>query len=392
GNKGDLRYFSVFDLIYPFESAAYHTPVGAISMPVRTQFGYHLIWVQDKQPVVSKIDISQILLVDSAAHSGKMSPAVKEKITLIQEALKTGQDFARLAEQYTDDPATKVNGGQLEPFSYNRRPGDFIKQSISLKKDQVSDPFSSVIGWHIIKLNELVVPETNNEEKRYSLVSKIQKDSRSSKSVESLIEKLKKEYKYSDKGKSAAFSLLLKKLNMDNNMPAAAELLAISGIEKLKPMASFANQNITIQNFIQYLDRFKGAELNNKADFFLETQYNLFLKDLLLKYEYENLEKKYPEYKELIAEYHHGMILFEMNNEKIWSESLKDSANLEVYYEKTKFNYLDKEGNPKPLAEIRSIVLTDYQNELEKQWLTQLRERYPVWINEELFKSILKNK
>ncbi len=59
GNKGDLGYFTAFDLIYPFETAAYNTPVDGYSMPVRSQFGYHLIWVQDKQPVVAKINISQ---------------------------------------------------------------------------------------------------------------------------------------------------------------------------------------------------------------------------------------------------------------------------------------------------------------------------------------------
>ena len=390
GNKGDLGYFNVFDLIYPFETAAYNTPVGDYSMPVRTQFGYHLVWVQDKQPVVSRINISQILLIDSAAHNGTMSPAVQEKIKMIEEAQKSGTDFAALAEQYTEDPASKENGGAVEPFSPSRRPGDYIKQCISLKQGQISKPFPSVIGWHIIKLNELTAPETKDEDKRYTIITKIQRDSRSSKSVESLIEKLKNEYHYAEKGKAAAFKLLLQKLNTDNTLPAATDLLAVKGVEKLKPLATFANQTLTAQDFIHHLNRFSGMDLNNKADNFLNVQYNNFLKDRMLKYEFENLETKYPEYKELISEYHQGMILFEMNNERVWSESLKDSANLENFYETVKNNYLDDEGTPKPLAEIRSVVLTDYQNALEEEWLAQMRKKYPVWINEELFKSMLK--
>jgi len=384
GNKGDLGYFSVFDLIYPFESVAYNTPVGGYSMPVRTQFGYHLIWVQDKQPFVSKISISQILLVDSLAHAGITSPAVKEKLTLIDKAFKAGEDFAAIAEQYTDDPGSKTKGGMLNPFPYNLRPGDFVKKCITLKKDQISEPFSSVIGWHIVQLHELTIPETNDDEKRYNIVSRIQRDSRSTKSVESWVEKLKKEYHYSDKNKKAAFDLLSKGMEEKLTMPSATELLAIQGVDKLKPLATFANQAITIQDFIQFLDRLNGTEKPAKVDAFLEAQFSQFLKDKMLKYEFDNLENKYPEYKELLAEYHHGMILFEMNNEKVWSESLKDSANLEAFYEKTKSNY------SKPLSEIRSLVLTDYQNELEKQWLDQLMEKYPVWINEELLKSILK--
>jgi len=392
GNKGDLGYFTVFDLIYPFENVAYSTPIGGYSMPMRTQFGYHLVWVQDKQPIVAKINISQILLLDTAARFERISPEVKEKITLIEEALNKGEDFDELAFKFTEDPVSKTNFGKVEPFFPNQRPGNFVKQAISLEKGQISAPFPSVIGWHIIKLNELTMPEMKDEEMRYSVVSRIQRDARSTKSVESLIERLKKEYKFSDKDKSASFNILRKKLDSETTMPSATDLLTIAGIDKFKPMATFANQTITIQDFIHSLNRFQGIEISKQSKDFLDIQFENFIKETILTYEFENLETKYPEYKELITEYHHGMILFEMNDKVVWSESLKDTVQLETFYEKAKFNYLDNEGNPKPLAEIRSIVLTDYQNELEKEWLNVLKERYPIQINEELFKSILKNK
>jgi len=392
GNKGDLGYFSAFDLIYSFETPAYNTPVGSYSMPIRSQFGYHLIWVQDKQPLVSKINISQILLLDTAARFGRISPEVKNKLAIIVDALKNGEDFSTLAEKYTDDPVSKANGGKIEPFAPNRRPGDYVKKAISLQKDQISEAFSTVIGWHIVKLNELVYTEIKDDDAKHTMANKVQRDTRSSKSVDSFIEKLKKEYKFSDKGKEAAISLLLKKLNKENTMPPANELSTIAGIEKLKPMATFANQTISANEFITSLDPFQGIELNNQSKAFLEVQFNNFVKERLIQYEFENLSNKYPEYKELINEYHHGMILFEMNNEIVWSESLKDSVGLELFYEVVKSNYLDPEGNPKPLAEIRSAVLTEYQNKLETEWLNRLRQRYPVWINEELFESILKNK
>jgi peptidyl-prolyl cis-trans isomerase SurA len=224
------------------------------------------------------------------------------------------------------------------------------------------------------------------------MVSKIQRDTRSSKSVESMILKLKKEYKFSEKGKKAAFDLLLKKLDTEKSMLSAAELKSIPGIEKLKPLANYANQTVPAQTFINYLGAFEGVDFNNQARSLLNVQYENLIKEHIIKYEFDNLETKYPEYKELINEYHYGMILFEMNNEKVWAQALKDSVELEAFYEEINFNYLDNEGNPKPLAEVRSAVLTEYQNKLENEWLSILRERYPVWVNEELFKSILKNK
>jgi len=392
GNGGDLSYFNVFDLIYPFESAAYNTKVDEISAPTRTQFGYHLIWVQDKQPVVTKIHSEQILLLDQEARTGGISDEVKMKLDEIAEALKNGEDFNTLAEKYTEDPASKRNGGIVEPFAPNRRPGGFTKICISLEPNQISEPFSSIIGWHIVKLTELTKPEFNEDELRQNVTAKIQRDPRSSKGVESFIEKLKKEYNYSEKGKKAAFDLLLKKLNTENTLPSADDLLKLPGIEKLKPIATYANQSILAIDFISFLDRSKGINIENQEKSYLDALYDNFFKENILKFEYENLETKYPEYKELINEYNYGMILFEMNNERVWSESLKDTTNFNDYYENNKSNYLNLEGNPKPLAEIRSTVLTDYQNDLELDWLNRLKEKYPVWINEELLETILKNK
>jgi len=392
GNNGDLGYFTAFDLIYSFENAAYNTPVGTVSQPIRSQFGYHIVWVQDKQPLISKINISQILLLDTAARFGRVSPNVKEKLTLIEERIQNGEDFDNLAAEYTDEPVSKANGGKIDPFPPNRRPGDFVKNCISLENEQISAPFSSVVGWHIIKLNELTKPETDDADVKHNIVSKIHRDSRSTKSVESLISKLKKEYNYSEKGKTDAINIMLKKLNTEEKMPNSSALLAISGIDKLKPIASYANNILTIQDFISFLDGFQDAALNQQAKTFLDKKFDIFINENIMKYEFNNLENKYPEYKELIKEYLHGMILFEMNNEVVWSESLKDTLGIETFYEKIKHNYLDPDGNPKTLHDIRSAVLTEFQNELENEWLNRIKERYPVWINEELFETILKNK
>jgi len=390
GNKGDLGYFLAFDLIYPFESAAYNTPVGTISMPVRSRFGYHIIWVQDRQPVVSKIDIAQILLLDSAAQFGRISPAVKDKLELIENAIKEGTDFEELAAQYTEDPASKKNNGNVDPFQPNRRPGDFVKVCLSLEKNQISEPFSSIVGWHIVKLHNLEMPEFKPEEQKYTLTTKIQRDTRSNLSVEAFIEKLKKEYRFSDKGKDAMFKLLMKNLSDKKTLPTETELLALQGVSKLKPVATYANQTITSQDFIKYLGRFFDVDLKQPVNTFLDLHYQNFIKENIITYEFENLENKYPEFKELMNEYKYGMILFEMNNERVWSEALKDTVGLENYYEEMKSNYLDDKGVPKPLAEVRPIVLTDFQNKLENDWLNLLRKKYPVWINEELFKSLLK--
>jgi len=61
-NGGDLGYFSVLHMVYPFECAAYETKVGDVSMPIRTKFGYHLIKVVDKRAARGTIKVAHIMI------------------------------------------------------------------------------------------------------------------------------------------------------------------------------------------------------------------------------------------------------------------------------------------------------------------------------------------
>ena len=61
-NGGDLGFFSALRMVYPFESAAYNTPVNEISKPVRTKFGYHVIKVHAKRPSVGEVKVAHIMV------------------------------------------------------------------------------------------------------------------------------------------------------------------------------------------------------------------------------------------------------------------------------------------------------------------------------------------
>ena len=61
-NGGDLGYFSVFQMVYPFENAAYTTEVGQVSMPVRTRFGYHLLNVVDRRDARGELRAAHIMV------------------------------------------------------------------------------------------------------------------------------------------------------------------------------------------------------------------------------------------------------------------------------------------------------------------------------------------
>jgi len=64
-NKGEIGYFSAFQMVFPFENMAYLTPVGQVSEIVRTRFGYHLIKVEDERPTRGEIKVAHIMKIVS---------------------------------------------------------------------------------------------------------------------------------------------------------------------------------------------------------------------------------------------------------------------------------------------------------------------------------------
>lgn len=392
GNRGELGYFSALEMIYPFETAAYTTPVGQVSMPVRTQFGYHLVYVQDKIPAVAKIFVSQIFIKDSSALNPKVNhDEVMNKYAQMKQKFQQGTSFDDLVVEYSQDPSTKNHGGRMEPFTPNRRPGNFVYAAINLKPGQISEPVPSVIGWHILRLDS-VVYTTVNDEFKYMIKNRLSRDSRSKKSKESLVEKLKVEYNYEESGKKAAMKFFSK--NMADNYFQSKHIApdSLKGIEKLKPMCTFADQKLTAVDFAKYLTRFQGVQVNTSMDKFLENVFPNFVSDNMLRYESTRLMDKYPEYRDVVNEVYDGLLIYEVNSAKVWNAALEDTVGTMRYYEQIKSQFATGDSlNPyKPFEEVRAVVISQYQDQLEKEWVAQLHEKYPVKVNEEVFKTILK--
>ena len=390
GNKGDLGYFTVFDLIYPFETAAYNTKVGDVSMPVRTRFGYHLIQVVDRINAVQEISIAQIYVADSLARLGKQSDITASKLKEIEIALAAGTSFEDAVKQFSEDKDVD-NGGMQEPFAPNRRQGDFVKAILSLQPGQISQPIASQNGWHIVKLVETkAVPF--DDDAMYTLRNRISRDERSHKSKDSFIARLKKEYNYNESGRAKAMKTFLKNMPPEFFQSKDLKLQKISGIEKMKPMCTYADQKIDVEEFAKYFDRFKGMRLQpNEFEWFLNERFESYVQEKMIRYEQSRLEEKYPEFQALVKEFHDGMVLYEINTKKVWSEATTDTVGLEQFYQVNKEKYIDPvTSEPSPLSEIRAIVITDYQEYLDQKWIAELRKKYNPTIDQKTFNSLLK--
>ena len=194
------------------------------------------------------------------------------------------------------------------------------------------------------------------------------------------------------KGKAAAMKFFNK--NMAENFFQSKHIAADSlpGIEKLKPMCTFADQQLTAQDFGKYLARFQGAQLTGTIADFLEETFPNFVSENMLRYESTRLMDKYPDYRDVVNEVYDGLLIYEVNAMKVWNAAIRDTAGAEKLYEEIKEEFAtgDTAQPYKPFDQVRAIVISHYQELLEKEWLDELHRKYAVRIDEEVFNSILK--
>jgi len=335
GNKGDLGYFTIFDMVYPFETGAYNTPVGEISMPVRSEFGYHLIKVTDRKPALGRVQVAHILLRVPANATAADSAAVLAKTMDAYNRIKNGEDFARLAEQFSDDKSTATKGGVLPWFGANKMIPEFIKEISALKNiNDVTEPFSSSFGWHIVKLldrKEIGSYDDNLNDIKQSLT----RNDRARKSEDALINRIKKEYKYSAnlKARNAFYKVVT-----DTIFAGGWSVQQAAGLNKT--LISLGKNTDTQQDFANYLAKNQRKRPVEAIVPYVNAMFNAYSNELCLNYEDSQLETKYPEFKALVKEYRDGILLFELTDQKIWSKAVKDSTGLEAFYEQNKNKYM----------------------------------------------------
>ena len=203
-NLGDLGFFTAFQMVYPFEEAAYNTKIGSVSKPVRTRFGYHLINVVDSRPARGTMKTAHIMVATSKSATSADVEAAKKKIDEIYAKLEKGDKFEDLVKSYSDDPSSNSKEGVLPAFgtgTTTRMVTSFEDAAFALKKNgDFSAPIKTEYGYHIIKRVEWTdVPKFETAKKE--LQSRVNKDERAMKTQDSYVLKLKAAYNYKNKSK-----------------------------------------------------------------------------------------------------------------------------------------------------------------------------------------------
>lgn len=451
-NKGNLNYFTAFQMVAPFENTAFTTPIGKVSDPVKSAFGYHLIKVHNIRKNRGEIRVAHIMKMIPKSATPEIKENIKNNIYDIYIELQNGADFAELAKSKSDDKNSAAKEGKMPWFAAGRIAKEISEPAFALKNiGDYTPPIESKYGFHIIKkINERGI--ASFKDSKENIENRIKKDpARSISSKEAFISKLKLEYNYIES--NSGLDLIKDKKIEDQ--------ISIENIE----LFNLAEKSYNIEMFKQFLQQEKITEGGYWKI------YPKWVEAEISNYEDSMLEKKYPDFRFLMQEYHDGILLFNISEEKIWNYASEDSAGLELFFEKNKKNHLweerfkgsiivctdmdsheladkyfgagmtnteildlinsdrekititkgvwEKGSNPivdyyvwnekepdnfnaeltfirgdkispepKTLDETRGLYISDYQDHLEQKWLKQLRKKYKITINKKLLKSL----
>lgn len=471
-NNGNLGWFSAFYMIYPFETQSYITPKGQVSMPFRTKFGYHIVKVLDRRPARGEVKVAHIMIQTQQNAAESEINAAQAKADSIYKLILGGESFEKMAKEHSSDMSSNQNGGVMNFFnSFSNFPENFKDLAFNTEKGEMTKPFRTDYGWHILKvLEKKPVPELTEMEE--SLKNKISRDSRSESSRLVVAQRIKKENKYTE------YPTVVKEFTtlLDSNFNNGAWEPNYDKISD-KVIVSINDKKWTMRDFANYVRTVQEPHKNESVDMIVLNIYKKYTEEKALEYEEGILETKYEDFRNLMQEYNDGIMLFDLTDKKVWTRAVTDTSGLEAFHKTSSTKYMWKERlmvhtvvcldektkigamkmakagktkeeisakfnkklkgtvvfdmskhekgsnskmdqlwntkgvsdipnenntykfiivdgvvgpEPKTLKEAKGMVTSDYQNHLEKEWLKEMRSKYPVTVNQNAIDNLFK--
>ena len=323
---------------YSFEEAAWATQVGDVSEVVETFAGYHLIMVNGRRPASGQVNAKHILKLTQGKTPEEAEKA-KNQIDSIYNVLsaKSPEElstaFSDVAMMESECPSGK-QGGELGWFGTGQMVPEFETATFALANGQVSKPVRTQFGWHLIyrvadkgvgtieDCKPAIMMSINSDDRGLLPQKEMAAKMRAKHNPQVVSKNYKKLIKYLEKNGAFDSTFIAKYANSD---------MAIIKIGKesvpVKKLIKSISSSIVISKDVEF-----GKSQIEKA---LETEMDIFA----MGYEHAHLEDFYPEFRNLVNEYHDGILLYEISNRNVWEKAAKDKEGLEQYFQENKAKY-----------------------------------------------------
>ncbi len=387
-NGGSLGYVNVFDMVYDFENVVYSTPIGTISKPFRTVFGYHIVKTFGKISNYKDWRISHIMIKNEGEKS-------EIKADSIFNLAKNGADFEKLVAKYSEDLPTVGKGGDLGYVSKGYFPPQITSQVRLLKNVGDVGMAGTAFGYHIIKVTE-VVPFTTIDDLKPYIITKLTKSDRTEVSSTKYMKKLQSKYGVSVYENSLTiFEKLVDEKTFD-------------GIDKLyrlmtEPLYTLYGNVYPQSVFYPYMkERLpifgKSVDKNKKIVNFIDTKqegmvegddvyraFNAYILNEIVEKELEYIKNVNSDYRNLLKEYSDGLLLFEISSDKVWNVASSSKKKLEEYFQEHKDKYVWPE--PRYKGMVVYSANQEVYNRVEKLLKTNTEEEAEELIRKEFLNN-----
>jgi peptidyl-prolyl cis-trans isomerase SurA len=340
-NGGDLGYITVFSLPYELENQAYALKPGQVSNIFKSKAGYHIFKNLGERKALGRIKAAQILLAFPPDIDEAGKNILKQRADSLYNRLAKGDDFGKLATQFSNDVISAASNGQMQEFGVGEFTPAFENLAFSLTKDgAVSKPLLTEHGYHIVKrMARLPVSTVKDPATIQSITDKIQSNSDRMAGLKAALAK-----KVLAKGKytPAVFSrdeLWLFSDSILDRKPVNRPLR----INENNVLFQLGNDRFTVLDWISFAqyNRYRSDGSGVKP---YPALYEDFIQNSALKYYQSHLEDFSEPFRRQLHEFRDGNLFFEIMQKHVWEPAQQDSVALRQHYAKNMSDYTWKES------------------------------------------------
>jgi len=334
-NKGNLGYITVFSLPYQFETVIYNLAPGKYSAPYKSNFGYHIFKNLGERKAVGRVKASQILIAVPPGSDDTTKKHLKELADSIYNRLQKGDDFGKLATAFSNDVVSSASNGSMPEFGIGTFDPAFETAIFSLPKNgEISTPFFTEHGYHIVKRASITPPAALKNKKNLDMIRMlVERDGRVNVAKDKLYNKILAQSGY----KQFNVDQAMLQMYLDSVLAARPPSLG-NPVNKSTALFSVGQSTKTVNDLLTYsiTNRYKTDGSGLKPFNELNEE---FKRNSVMEYYRAHLEEFNEEFNTQMKELKDGNLFFDIMMREVWSTAQSDTAGQKKYYDQNKAKY-----------------------------------------------------